>query len=130
MKTPHVKLIPQSPLRLGFLLIPLALGCFALSPAALAVTPARDGGHPNQNTAEGEDALFSLTTGVDNTANGFEALFNNTTGNFNTANGSFALGSNIVGDRNTANGYGALFTNTHGNFNTATGAQALFTNTG
>ena len=83
MKTPHVKLIPQSPLRLGFLLIPLMLGCFALSPAARAVIPARDGGYPNQNTAEDDDALFSLTTGADNTAMGFDALDSNTTGSDN-----------------------------------------------
>jgi hypothetical protein len=101
MKTPHVKLIPQSPVRLGlprkqqlpraqamwiirgFLLIPLVVGCFALSPAALAVTPARDGGYPNQNTAEDEDALFSLTTGTDDTAMGFDALDSNTTGSDN-----------------------------------------------
>ena len=83
MKTPDVKLIPQSPLRLGFLLIPLALGCFALSPAALAVTPAQDGGYPNQNTAEDEDALFSLTTGAASTAMGFDVLDSNTTGSDN-----------------------------------------------
>src|SRR5437667_3705954 len=62
----------------GFLLIPLVLGCFALSPAALAVTPARDGGYSNQNTAEGEDAVLSLTTGADNTAMGFDVLDSNT----------------------------------------------------
>ena len=83
MKTPHVNLIPQSPLRLGFVLIPLVVGCFALSPAALAVTPAREGGYPNQNTAEDDDALLSLTTGADNTAMGFNALDSNTTGSDN-----------------------------------------------
>ena len=83
MKTSHVKLIPRSPVRLGFLLIPLVLGCFALSPAALAVTPAQDGGYPNQNTAEDEDALFSLTTGAANTAMGFDVLDSNTTGSDN-----------------------------------------------
>ena len=83
MNTPHVKLIPQSPLRLGFLLIPVALGCFALLSTALAVTPRRDGGYPNQNTAEGDDALFSLTTGADNTAMGFDVLDSNTTGSDN-----------------------------------------------
>ena len=36
---------------------------FALSPTARAVTPAPDGGYPNNNTAEGDNALFSLTTG-------------------------------------------------------------------
>ena len=83
MKTPHVNLIPQSPLRLGLLLIPLVLGCFALSPVALAVTPARDGGYSNQNTAEGEDAVLSLTTGADDTAMGFDVLDSNTTGSDN-----------------------------------------------
>ena len=39
-----------------------AIACFALSPTAQAVTPAPDGGYPNENTAEGDDALFSLTT--------------------------------------------------------------------
>ena len=63
---------------------------FALSPAAKAfgVSPPPDGGYPNQNTAEGDSALFSLTTGSDNTANGFQALYSNTGGNSNTANGS------------------------------------------
>lgn len=59
----------------------LALGCFALSPTALAVTPAGDGGYPNQNTVEDEHALFSFTTSADNTANGFEMMLkSNTTG--------------------------------------------------
>src|SRR6476659_7620474 len=42
-------------------LIALTLGCFALSPQARAVSPPPDGGYPNNNTAEGQDALFSLT---------------------------------------------------------------------
>src|SRR5437667_3057749 len=63
----------------GVLLIPLALAiaCFALLPAARAVDPPPDGGYPGNNTAEGTDALFSLTDGINNTATGFEALFNN-----------------------------------------------------
>jgi hypothetical protein len=64
-------------------LIALALGCFGLSPTARAVDPRRDGGYPNQNTAEDEDALFSLTTGTDDTAMGFDALDSNTTGSDN-----------------------------------------------
>ena len=64
-------------------LIALTLGCFALSPQARAVEPAPDGGYPNQNTAEDDDALFSLTTGADNTAMGFDALDSNTTGSDN-----------------------------------------------
>ena len=65
------------------LLIALALGRFGLSPQARAVDPPPDGGYPNQNTAEGEDALFSLTTGADKTAMGFDALDRNTTGSDN-----------------------------------------------
>jgi hypothetical protein len=43
-------------------LIALILGCFGLSPApkAFGVLPAPNGGYPGQNTAEGDDALFSL----------------------------------------------------------------------
>jgi len=82
------KSIGRSPLRLGFLLIPMVLVCFALSPAVRAVDPPPDGGYPNQNTAEGDDALFSLTTGTDNTAIGFDALYSHTAGFGCTAIGS------------------------------------------
>jgi trimeric autotransporter adhesin len=102
---------------------------FALSPVARAVNPPPDGGYPNQNTAEGDNALFSLTTGTDNTATGFQALFNNTTGGLNTATGSGALQSNTTGNWNTAAGVQALFRNTTGIENTASGFGALFSNT-
>ena len=69
-------------------LIALLLACFGLSPTAQAVVPPPDGCYPNQNTAEGCDALFSLTTGSSNTAIGSNALFSNTTGSANTANRS------------------------------------------
>jgi hypothetical protein len=113
----------------GFLLIPLALAWVALSPAAQAVTPAPDGGYPNFTTAEGDNALFSLTTGTNNTAIGFHALFNDTTGSSNTATGESALFGNTTGDFNTAAGDAALFSNTTGIQNTATGGVALFFNT-
>jgi hypothetical protein len=102
---------------------------FALSPAAQAVSPPPDGGYPGQNTAEGEDALFSLTTGDANTAIGFDALFSNTTGGGNTAVGFNALLSNTTGTGNTATGYQALPNTTDGNSNTANGAYVLFDNT-
>jgi len=122
--------ISRSPLRHGLFLIPLALAWFALSPTAQAqLSPAPDGGYPNDNTAEGTDALFSLTTGTDNTAIGFDALFSNTTGDSNTATGSIALTSNTTGVRNTANGFAALNSNTTGERNTATGRAALVNNT-
>src|SRR5205809_6358337 len=96
-----------------FLLIPLVLVCLALSPAARAqLSPAPDGGYPNNNTAEGTNALFSLTTGVNNTANGYQALFSNISGHQNTATGTFALFVNTTGNNNTANGFNALFFNT------------------
>ena len=107
----------------------VALTCFAFSPIARAVNPPPDGGYPSQNTAEGDSALFSLTTGIDNTAIGFNALFSNTTGSFNTATGIGALLHNTTGVSNTANGTGALQNNTTGSNNTANGFDALFNNT-
>ena len=65
----------------------LALACFALSPKVQAVLPAPDGGYPNGNTAEGDNALFNLTTGYNNTAIGNGALANNRAGNYNTGSG-------------------------------------------
>ena len=113
----------------GFLLIPLVLAWFALSPTSQAVSPAPDGGYAGSNTAEGQNALSSLTTGSDNTALGFQALFSNTTGDTNTASGSVALFKNTTGSRNTGAGFSALSSNTTGSQNTATGYQALFSNT-
>jgi len=102
--------------------------CAALLPEAGAVTPAPDGGYPGFNTAEGDGALQSLTSGASNTAVGFDALFSNTAGSNNTATGIGALGSNTSGSDNTANGFGALLLNTIGTNNTAFGFQALFVN--
>jgi uncharacterized coiled-coil protein SlyX len=116
-----------SPSRYGLFLIPLMLAAFALSPAAQA--ECRDGCDVGGNTFQGEDALFSLTTGTENTALGFNALYSNTTGGFNTATGSLALFSNTTGIRNTANGFAALTSNTTGERNTATGRAALGNNT-
>ena len=114
--------------RLASLLIPVALICFALAPTARAVDPPPDGGYPNENTAEGQDALFSLTIGFDNAAIGFEALFQNTSGAFNTALGAHALENNTNGSSNTASGVRAL-ANNNGGANTATGTDSLGANT-
>jgi hypothetical protein len=115
----------------GSTLIAFALCCFALSsaPNAFGVSPAPDGGYPGFNTAEGDNALLSLTTGIENTANGFAALEFNSTGSFNTANGVNALRANTGGSNNTANGDAALFSNTNGSDNTAIGYAALDSNT-
>jgi len=118
------------PSQRGLLLIMLLLAWFWVSPTAQAVVPAPDGGYPGFNTAEGTDALFNLTTGIENTADGFAALFSNTTGSFNTANGVNALFHNTTGGSNTANGANALLSNTTGNTNTAVGLNALLFNNG
>jgi len=132
MTTLHLKKsINRSPLRRGLLLIPLALTCFALAPAAKAALPppTPDGGYPNGNTAEGSGALFSLTTGTNNTADGDTALNHNTIGFNNTAIGNTALFTNSSGQRNTATGHNSLLTNTTGSYNTADGAGTLKFNT-
>jgi hypothetical protein len=130
-RTPLIRNSMSRPLsRYGLFLIPLALAAFALSPTAQAqLSPPPDGGYDGNNTAEGTDALFSLTTGTDNTAIGFDALNSNTTGDSNTATGSGALMSDTTGNRNTAVGFAALESDTTGERNTATGRAALVNNT-
>jgi len=131
----------------------VAFAYFALMPKARAVSPPPDGGYPGFNTAEGQNALLHLSTGLGNTAVGWSSLSRNTDGSFNTALGvgtlllnignqstsegvqntavgALALLSNTTGTQNTANGAFALFNNTTESFNTATGFQALFNNTG
>jgi hypothetical protein len=98
-------------------------------PTALAVNPPPDGGYPNGNTAEGDNALLNLTSGSQNTALGAAALGSNTTGGQNTATGFDALILNRDGNGNTATGFQALFSNTSASFNTAIGDQALNKNT-
>src|SRR5437762_3210522 len=140
MKGKYMKTIPKISLFL------LALTCFRLIPNAQAVMPPPDGGYPGGNTAEGQDALLHLTTGLHNAAVGFLSLKSDTTGSYNTAIGSgtlranssdantatgtFALLSNIIGRLNTANGALALLSNTNGHFNTAVGSSALYSNIG
>ena len=104
-----------------------ALGCFTVLPGARAVTPPPDGCYPNFTTAEGCDALSSLTIGAGNTGLGWRALFTDSTGNFNTGVGVGALVLNNA-DSNTAVGAAALLLNTSGTQNTAVGAAALVFN--
>jgi hypothetical protein len=96
---------------------------------AQAISPAPDGGYPGGNTAEGQNALLSRTTGGFNTAIGFLSLRSDTTNSFNTAVGAGALLANTA-DENTATGAGALFSANTSGGNTADGAFALFSNTG
>lgn len=121
--------------RLRFILAGLTLACSALLTTAQAVTPAPDGGYPGGNTAEGQNALLSLTIGTFNTAVGFLSLKSDIAGQFNTAIGAGALFANVGdpsvfhGILNTAIGAGALLSNNSGERNTAIGAFALFHNT-
>ena len=94
------------------LVVAFTLACFVVLPSAPAVSPPPDGGYPGANTAEGQSALFSLTSGP-----------------FNTAVGWLSLESVVTGTLNTAVGAGTLVLNT-ANENTATGAGALLNNTG
>jgi uncharacterized coiled-coil protein SlyX len=142
--------------RRGLLLIPLILVWFALCQQVQSATDApeqvlsvRDtpdpGPLPISNTADGQSALASLTTGIYNSAFGIYSLLSLTDGNFctgvgagtllvntaseNTATGAGALLSNTVGSENTADGTFALFNNIDGIQHTATGGQALISNT-
>jgi hypothetical protein len=131
--------------RLAFVTVTL-LVWFGLLPNAKPVSPAPDGGYPGGNTAEGQNALLSLTTGAYNTAVGLYSLLSNQEGQFNTglgagtllantgqqntATGAGALLTNTTGVKNTANGTFALFGNIDGNNNTASGVGALFNNSG
>src|SRR5438132_404067 len=111
----------------------ILIGCIGLLTTAQAVVPAPDGGYPGGNTAEGQTALLSLTSGSYNTAIGFLALRSNTIGSFNTAIGAGALLTTVsdnpnTAQGNTATGAAALLNNTAGFDNTATGAFALANN--
>src|SRR6476646_11776469 len=87
----------------------LAVGVLTLSPIAQAVVPAPDGGYPGFNTAEGQNALFSRTSGLWNTALGAFTLYRDTTGNGNTALGINGLRNNVTGEFNTSVGLNALY---------------------
>src|SRR5262245_1467325 len=114
-----------------------ALTCFGLmpTPKMFSVVPPPDGGYLNFNTAEGQNALLSLTSGAANTAVGWFSLKSNSEGSFNTAIGAGTLLLNVgsqntsEGIQNTAVGTAALLNNTTGSSNSANGAFALFTNT-
>ncbi len=112
----------------------LLIACFGLMPQMQAVVPPPDGGYPRFNTAEGQNALFNLSTGVANTGAGWYSLFSNTDGSYNTALGAgtllFNVGDQSTGDgtQNTAVGTAALLFNTSGAGNTALGVLTLENN--
>jgi uncharacterized coiled-coil protein SlyX len=123
----------------GLLVIPLVLACFALLPSVQA-TPdpspragtgnVADGngalanvtGAASFDSAVGNNALFSLTTGNNNACQGNSALFT-ANGSKNSAFGVLALRLNASGADNTAVGYRAL-NNILGSGNTALGSGA------
>jgi Chaperone of endosialidase len=110
------------------LLIGYVVVWFGVLPKAHGVVPPPDGGYANFTTAEGTNALLSLTSGPGNTGVGWSSLFSVTSGSLNTGVGAGTLALNIA-DSNTATGALALFLNTTGANNTAIGDRALFSNT-
>ena len=115
-----------------------ALVCFGLcqqvqaAPAPETPDPGAVGG--SFNTADGSNALRSVTTGLGNSAFGWFSLLSNTDGSNNTAVGAASLLFNIgdsttgEGQENTAAGTAALLFNSTGSQNTAVAAQALLNN--
>ena len=122
----------------------LALCFSVVAPKTHAVSPPPDGGYPGFNTAEGDRALLSLTTGTANAAIGWFSLRSDAVGSlntgvgagtllFNTVDNNTAIGAaallfNNTGTDNTGVGAAALVDNTSGSFNTATGFEAMFSN--
>src|SRR2546430_8748869 len=70
------------------LLFAVLIAWLAYSQNAQAVNPPPDGGYPGGNTAEGQAALLSLTTGGFNTAVWFFFLRRGTTGPAHTSAGA------------------------------------------
>jgi len=105
-----------------------SLACFAFLPRTQAAC--LDGCNNGLfNVWQGDDALFSDTTGAGNTAFGWRSLFATTEGSFNTSIGGGALVLNNSDD-NTAVGAAALLLNISGHDNTAVGTDALVLNDG
>jgi uncharacterized coiled-coil protein SlyX len=119
--------INRSPLRCGFFTVAIALVWFALSPPLKAQCPSECGAQGG-NTAVGNNALDSLTTGINNTAVGTDALTSNADGAYNVAIGRGALSANVSGNFNMAIGTEALRDNLS-NFNLAIGFRVGYLNT-
>jgi len=124
--------------------VPASLALSQIAHAAPDVNPPPDGGYPGFTTAEGQNALKNLTSGLGNSAFGWYSLFSDTSASYNTglgagtlalntaqantASGVAALILNTVGTRNTANGAGAMVFNREGNDNTGVGYFTLYNN--
>ena len=116
----------------AFVAVAAALAILVTSPlnTVLAVDPPPDGGYPNNNTAEGNDALSNDAPGADNTAIGFNALKSVVSpGSANIGVGSYTLSGTTTGSANIAMGFQALTSTTTGGFNVAIGINALVANT-
>src|SRR5581483_3970964 len=127
-----VPLIIRVLLRRNAVLVMVLSMSFALSRIAQAapdVNPPPDGGYPGFTTAEGQNALNNLSSGLANSAFGWYSLFSTTTASFNTGVGAGALALNTA-ELNTATGAAALILNTMGANNTANGAGAMVWNNG
>src|SRR5207249_3246697 len=107
-----------------------ALVCFGLCQQVQSATDTPDPGSlPTSNTADGQGALGSLTTGLYNSAFGFLSVLSLSDASFDTGMGAGALLVDTAG-ANTAVGAGALFSNTTGADNNAFGTFAMFNNVG
>src|SRR6266508_2996293 len=105
-----------------------ALVCFGLCQQLQSATDTPDpGAKPLSNTADGVNALLSITTGLYNSAFGFDSLLSTSDTSFNTGVGAGTLLLN-TSSSNTAVGAGALLSNTTAGSNTAVGTFAMFVN--
>src|SRR6266542_723866 len=105
-----------------------ALVCFGLCQQVQSATDTPDpGAKPLSNTADGTNALLSITTGLYNSAFGFDSLLSTSDTSFNTGVGAGTLLLNTSGS-NTAIGAAALLFNSTGHNNTAVGTAALVNN--
>jgi hypothetical protein len=115
----------QQMFKLKTIILLVALASCGLPLAAQAFRRSSEKESPGYNTAAGELALHSLSSGgVWNTAIGSWALFGDTSGACNAAMGNNAMRSNSTGTDNTAVGVQALRDNTIGSRNTALGYLA------
>jgi hypothetical protein len=81
------------------------------------------------NTAVGNSALSSITSGYFNSVFGLASMQSNTTGFNNSAFGVYALRSNTSGYYNAAFGSSSLYYNSNGSQNSAFGVASLYSNT-